>query len=674
MRVPDRPLLNFLPDDFLPSSRFSCTRLGLTLVLLLTIPGRIMPIGYVTDSDNDTDQLDGGASESDCDDKIIPGALQSANCRVWSTRELYERMNNNTIDIAPPYQRDVVWTKPSQSALIDSILKNKWVPTLLFSERPASVDRHGKKRKARWVCMDGKQRLTSIKLFLDGIIPWYIKPKQPLFFKQSDPPQPSRKLLTEEQQEIFLSRGLTAAMYNQLNELQERDIFRLVQEGKPLTAGEKMHASSGPWGVYVNELTERYMVRNDDHPNGWCGRIANLTRGSDFKTMAQIVIMIRDRIYNSPDPPRFLTTVKVQKELDILSQTEVPEKLKDEIERVLDYFMDLSTLAPPMTPYTIVLGTPDALFYPIQKGKKTMIAPVEMVWIPYLIAVHAKELTRGKVLEMVELYKIDVRKKYPNEVKSNAPLTAWTANWIENFDLTRLQGKYQGWFVPRPTPQPVFQDETKPEGSGLRDMARRNLSIQTAAKRDAPTPDPTLASSPCTSTASLPKRPRRSIPGPAGQGAAKSPTIPFQPNRNSLPNDSTPSMRPVAQTRSNTNSSASIPPTSDALKARALAQRAQAVVAWSPNLMGNGQQSTASSLPSQTIAYHATDSGTVRPGALPQNGSRLVPNYPSRPSNFSLPNKPMSPNLSVIPQQQTNGNIHVLQSASTTHPNIPNWH
>ena len=71
------------------------------------------------------------------------------------------------------------------------------------------------------------------------------KPKQPLYFKQSDPPQPSRRLLTEEQQEVFLSRGLTAAMYSQLTELQERDIFRLVQEGKPLTTGEKMQASSG---------------------------------------------------------------------------------------------------------------------------------------------------------------------------------------------------------------------------------------------------------------------------------------------------------------------------------------------------------------------------------------------------------------------------------------------
>lgn len=71
------------------------------------------------------------------------------------------------------------------------------------------------------------------------------KPKVPLYFKQSDPPQPSRRLLSEEQQEVFLSRGLTAAMYSQLTELQERDIFRLVQEGKPLTTGEKMQASSG---------------------------------------------------------------------------------------------------------------------------------------------------------------------------------------------------------------------------------------------------------------------------------------------------------------------------------------------------------------------------------------------------------------------------------------------
>ncbi|OAV89564.1 hypothetical protein PTTG_04234 [Puccinia triticina 1-1 BBBD Race 1] len=613
-----------------------------------------MPIGYVTDSDHESDQLEGEGSEADVDQNIIPGALQSANCRVWSTRELYSRMNNKGIDVAPPYQRDVVWTKPAQSALIDSILKNKWVPTLLFSERPATVDRFGRKRKARWVCMDGKQRLTSIKLFLDGVIPWYIKPKQPLFFKQSDPPQPSRKLLTEEQQEIFLARGLTAAMYNQLTELQERDIFRLVQEGKPLTAGEKMHASSGPWGCYVGELTEQYMVRNDENPNGWCGRIANLKRGTDFKTMAEIVLTIRDRTYNSPDPPRYFGTVKIQKELDSLSTSPVPADLKKEVKEILDYFMDLSTLAPPMTPYTVALATPDALFHPIQRGKRTMIAPVEMVWIPYLISVHAKNLTKGKS-----------EKKYPNEVKSNTTITTWSANWIHNFDLTRLKGKYQGWFVPHPTPQPALAEDPKPEGSGLRDMARRNLSVQTAAKRDAPTPDPTLASSPSTSTASLPKRPRRSAPVPLSQGASKSPTTPFQPQRTSMANENPSTTRPVAQTRSSTDG---LPPL-DNLAIRALAQRAQASINMAPhsaNPLSNGQPAATNSFPSQPGAHHAHDPASLRHATLAQNAPRLVPNYATSARSFMLPNKPAAANGQQAPQQQTNGN-------TASHPNNPYW-
>ncbi|KAH9467059.1 hypothetical protein Pst134EB_002089 [Puccinia striiformis f. sp. tritici] len=61
-----------------------------------------MPVGYVTDSDDDTDQLEGEGSDNEQEDEIIPGALRSAHCRVWSTWELYERMKENSIDINPP--------------------------------------------------------------------------------------------------------------------------------------------------------------------------------------------------------------------------------------------------------------------------------------------------------------------------------------------------------------------------------------------------------------------------------------------------------------------------------------------------------------------------------------------------------------------------------------------
>jgi len=618
-----------------------------------------MPAGYVTESESDTDQLDAEGSEIDSSDGVIPGALQSANCRVWSTRELYERMNKALIDVEPPYQRDVVWSKPAQSSLIDSILKNKWVPTLLFSERPACVDRFGRKRKARWVCMDGKQRLTSIRLFMDGVIPWYMKPKQPLYFKQSDPPQPSRRLLTEEQQEVFLSRGLTAAMYSQLTELQERDIFRLVQEGKPLTTGEKMQASSGLWSIYVNELTAHYMSRNDDKPNGWSGRISNLKRGSDYKTMAEMVMTIRDRFYNGSSPSKYWSYAKVQKEIDSLAEVEVPQDLQNRVKFLLDYFMDLSTLAPPKTPYTIEMRTPDALYLPIQRGKRTMIAPIEMVWIPQMIAVHSKDLSKGKLLEMVEMYKIAIRKKFPNEVKSNATLVSWTVDWIQTFDVSKLTGKYTGWAVPRPTPQPASQEVINSAGSGLRDMARRNLTTQTSNnnnKRETPVLDPTLAQSPGIQNASQPKRPRLTAPVPTSQPALNS-SIPFMPHRNSVSKDPSFASRPVSQGRPNPNPSTNLPPAGD--KAKALAQRAHAAVhgngsSLALHLMGNGQQSSpAPSFTSQTSAHHTPDPGTAPLGA-PQ--TRFVPNYPpqmARQPTFQLPSKPQQP----IPQQQMNQSI-----------------
>lgn len=51
---------------------------------------------------------------------------------------------------------DVVWTNTKQSHLIDSMLNNFYIPPVIFSCK--------KLDDKRWirVCIDGKQRLTSI--------------------------------------------------------------------------------------------------------------------------------------------------------------------------------------------------------------------------------------------------------------------------------------------------------------------------------------------------------------------------------------------------------------------------------------------------------------------------------------------------------------------------------
>lgn len=55
----------------------------------------------------------------------------------------------------------VVWNNEKQILLIESIFRNFYIPPVLF--RVEETD-DGPLR----ICMDGKQRLTSIQRFLDG--------------------------------------------------------------------------------------------------------------------------------------------------------------------------------------------------------------------------------------------------------------------------------------------------------------------------------------------------------------------------------------------------------------------------------------------------------------------------------------------------------------------------
>ena len=58
--------------------------------------------------------------------------------------------------------QDIVWSDDKHSALIDSMFRNMYIPPLLFH---LTKDENGEPVK---VCMDGKQRLSSIQKFLDG--------------------------------------------------------------------------------------------------------------------------------------------------------------------------------------------------------------------------------------------------------------------------------------------------------------------------------------------------------------------------------------------------------------------------------------------------------------------------------------------------------------------------
>ncbi|KAI8461083.1 hypothetical protein BY996DRAFT_4573847 [Phakopsora pachyrhizi] len=307
--------------------------------------------------------------------------------------------------------------------------------------------------------------------------------------------------------EVWLSRGLTTALYSKLSELQERDIFRLVQEGKPLTIGEKMQAAAGA-------------------------------------------------LLRPTEAPRFLSSITLQKELTLLLNEKVPEELKKEVTQLLDSFMKVTMLAPPKTRWMVEPHTPDALFYPIIKGRKTMISPVELIWIPYLISVHGPKVSLGRVLELIRNLKIDLRKQYPREVKNNLQVTNFIKEWIHNYDLSKLTGCYKGYDVPAP---PLDEEEGGSANSNIK-TNKDDIEVPCVSKRKAeplsgvsdtqpsgtvfkrprragPTPipasQPTPRTAPTPASASQPASRAGPTPLTASQGASRALTA--QPPRSSLP-------------------------------------------------------------------------------------------------------------------------------------------
>ena len=57
----------------------------------------------------------------------------------------------------------VVWSKSKQMAIIDSLFHNYYIPPVVFALSKDPVD-----GAVTRLCVDGKQRLTSIQKFFDG--------------------------------------------------------------------------------------------------------------------------------------------------------------------------------------------------------------------------------------------------------------------------------------------------------------------------------------------------------------------------------------------------------------------------------------------------------------------------------------------------------------------------
>ncbi|KAJ8091048.1 hypothetical protein PM082_024655 [Marasmius tenuissimus] len=213
------------------------------------------------------------------EDFKLTNTLKVPRATTYAASALNEQIIRGDIELNPEYQRDVVWSAQKQIGLIDSIFRNFYVPPVIFS---VTCNDDGSETK---ICIDGKQRLTSIHLFMTGVIPhrdaetgqqyWFVKD-----------PKDKKELLPEKYRSIFSNKQIVCVEYQDLKDTDERDIFTRVQLGMALTVAEKLQAISTPRADLIRRLMEKFITPDTlAHPDvAW-----DRTRARDFQIIGNVI-------------------------------------------------------------------------------------------------------------------------------------------------------------------------------------------------------------------------------------------------------------------------------------------------------------------------------------------------------------------------------------------------
>ena len=107
------------------------------------------------------------------------------------------------------------------------------------------------------ICIDGKQRLSSIREFVNGRIPCLDNRKRKWWYCETDGKQ-KRKILSDKQKDYFRNLEMLCVEYSELELTQEEELFSRVQMGMELRPAEKLRARSGLWQTFALEIETEY--------------------------------------------------------------------------------------------------------------------------------------------------------------------------------------------------------------------------------------------------------------------------------------------------------------------------------------------------------------------------------------------------------------------------------
>lgn len=163
---------------------------------------------------------------------------------TWTCKQIVKMIDKETISFKNVVQRSFVWEKHRMSELIWSIIMGFPIPPL-YAERGESVNNKVK----IYDVLDGQQRSTSIYRYLND--EFALTELKPIPYLDENGNEctvdiSGRKFseLEEELQDIIKDATITVKYYDNIDQSQKAEMFRRLNQGKPLSTKTKTLASA----------------------------------------------------------------------------------------------------------------------------------------------------------------------------------------------------------------------------------------------------------------------------------------------------------------------------------------------------------------------------------------------------------------------------------------------
>ncbi|KAI9817576.1 MAG: hypothetical protein M1827_001188 [Pycnora praestabilis] len=382
------------------------------------------------DSENEDDLEDDNAGPL----RFVPKPILAGSSYLTrSLSQILDLLDSPFLDLNPEYQRDVVWADTRMSALIDSLMENYYIPPVIFNVQEVKTA-EGEKRWKR-TCIDGKQRLSSVRDFMKGRIPCKdIKGNKWFYCHKEDRDGnvvPSKRLLLPDNiKEEFRSKLLVCYEFDNLSTIQERDLFKRVQEGVVLKSAEKFRATTGAWQT----LAKLY---ESDFPKVVNGKSIEF----EFRSSGRILIgakLLFAQILEVQHPSRAnghpaWKGHRAHLERFLRDEAALTDATKFHLRRVFSLFSNLVEQDP-------------QTFRDNDNRVVRTFAPIELVCVAVLLSMHGLDRTGGMLLGDIRALRKFLRQKH-DDLRMNG--TIWSSAWEFIRDLEAYRGTADGSTIPK---------------------------------------------------------------------------------------------------------------------------------------------------------------------------------------------------------------------------------